>query len=72
MHMLNILEHYSTSINKIIPLYILLTCAFSDCLDETRLLVEDFEKRIFFGREGSTSDSEEDSRPDISDLLRNH
>lgn len=26
-----------------------LTCAFSVCLEETRLEVEDFEKHIFFG-----------------------
>jgi len=54
---------------KIIPL--LLTCAFSDCLEEARLLVEDFEEQIFFGRGGSISDSEEDSRPDISNLPKN-
>lgn len=53
---------------KIIPL--LLTCAFSDCLEEERFLVEDFKEQIFFGRGGSTSESE-DSRPDISNLPKN-
>lgn len=47
-----------------------LTCAFSDCLEETRLLVEDFEEHIFFGGGDNSISVSEDSRPDISNLLR--